>query len=176
MGCHEGLICQGSVISSQNGAQADKEAYRDPGLFKTLCQLGSTSPEPQRCHWHSLSVSNNIKFLLSNRLNQDCIENLFALIRSKGGHRSNPDPQEFRYALRQVMVDKVLSSIRGTNCKEDLDTFLLNFMSPTSTQTQSLQPLPAIRQQLQVQAQVVNLVKSAKAEGIVQLENVIVYI
>ena len=50
-------LCKGPVISSQNGAQAVKEAYRDPSLFKTSCQLDSASPEPQRCHRHSLSVS-----------------------------------------------------------------------------------------------------------------------
>ena len=45
---------------------------------------------------NTISDENNIKFLLTNRLNQDCIENLFAAIRSKGGHLNNPDPQEFR--------------------------------------------------------------------------------
>ncbi|GFN85681.1 hypothetical protein PoB_001218700 [Plakobranchus ocellatus] len=74
------------------------------------------------------------------------------------------------------MVDKVLSCIRGTNCKEDLDTFLLNFTLSASSQPQTLQHLPLIHQQSEEQAQVINLVKSAKAEDIVQLENVVAYI
>ena len=57
------------------------------------------------------------------------------------------------------MVNRALSSIRGTNCNEDIDTFLLNCTSPT----QSLQvPLPEICQRLQVQGQVVNLVSQPK--------------
>ncbi|GFS27409.1 transposable element P transposase [Elysia marginata] len=126
---------------------------------------------------NTLTDESNTKYLLSNRLNQDCIENLFAIIRSKGGHRNNPDPQEFRFALRQVMVDKVLSSIRGTNCKEDLDTFLINFTSHSqvSTQPQLFHP-PSVNSQQTQEVQVVNLVKSAKPEDIVQLENVVAYI
>ncbi|GFO46511.1 RNA-directed DNA polymerase from mobile element jockey [Plakobranchus ocellatus] len=74
------------------------------------------------------------------------------------------------------MADKVLSSIRGKNCKKDLDIFLLNFTSSASLQPPTLPHLPLIHQQNQEQAQVINLVKSAKAEDILQLENVAAYI
>ncbi|GFO19602.1 cell division ftsj-like protein [Plakobranchus ocellatus] len=50
----------------------------------------------------TISDKDGIKYLLSNRLNQDCAENLFAVIRSKDGYQNNPDPQEFRFALRQL--------------------------------------------------------------------------
>ena len=36
------------------------------------------------------------------QLNQDIVENLFSIIRSKGGARDNPDAAQFRSALRQV--------------------------------------------------------------------------
>ena len=42
------------------------------------------------------------KYLLTNRLNQDCLENLFSVIRGKGGQRDNPEPLQFRTAFRQV--------------------------------------------------------------------------
>ncbi|GFN75661.1 transposable element p transposase [Plakobranchus ocellatus] len=47
-------------------------------------------------------------YLLTDRLNQDCLENLLSVIKGKGGHRFNPSPQEFRAALRQTMVNAVL--------------------------------------------------------------------
>lgn len=52
-------------------------------------------------------TSEDAQFLLANRLNQDCLENLFCTIRGKGGHGDNLDPYEFRIAYRQIMVDKI---------------------------------------------------------------------
>ncbi|GFN79050.1 P element homolog (lu-p1 element) [Plakobranchus ocellatus] len=108
----------------------------------------------------TISDEDDIKYLLSIKLNEDCLENLFAAIRSKGRHRNKPDPQKCCFALRQVMVDKMLSSIRGTNCKKYLDTFYLNFTSSASEQPPTLQLLPLIHPQSQEQAQVINLVVS----------------
>ena len=39
--------------------------------------------------WHELS-NENFSFLLTNRLNQDCAENLFSIIRGKGGGKGQP--------------------------------------------------------------------------------------
>ncbi len=74
---------------------------------------------------HTLGVS----FLLTNRLNQDCIENMFSVIRGKGGHRDNPDAVQFRCAFRQVMVDAIMVGGSSANCEEDVDSFLLNLSS-----------------------------------------------
>ena len=52
--------------------------------------------------WEHLRQNHGLKFLFTNRLNQDCIENLFSVIRGKGGQRDNPDPSQFRAAFRQV--------------------------------------------------------------------------
>ena len=52
--------------------------------------------------WEHLQQNHGLKFLFTNRLNQDCIENLFSVIRGKGGHRDNPDPSHFRAAFREV--------------------------------------------------------------------------
>ena len=45
-----------------------------------------------------------IPFLLTNRFNQDCLENTFSSIRRRGGFRDNPDCREFRSTLRYVIV------------------------------------------------------------------------
>ncbi len=47
------------------------------------------------------------KLLLTYRLNPECVENVFSVIRGQGDQRDNPDPQQFWVAFRQVMVDTV---------------------------------------------------------------------
>lgn len=79
--------------------------------------------------WDDLHQTHGIKFLLTNRLNQDCVENLFSIIRGKGGHRDNPDAVHFRAAFRQVMVDAVMIPSKASNCQEDVDAFLLTLNS-----------------------------------------------
>ena len=63
---------------------------------------------------------------MTNRLNQDCVENLFSIIRGKGGKRDNPDAREFRASYRQVVFDQLLMLSEGSNCKVDTDDILLN--------------------------------------------------
>ena len=72
-------------------------------------------------------TDNGLSFLLTSRFNQDPLENLFSIIRGKGGHRCNPDAHEFRVALTQVMVDKLLLPPKGGNCQPDMDSILFSF-------------------------------------------------
>ena len=60
---------------------------------------------------------------MTNHLNQDCVENLFSIIRAK---RDNPDAHEFRAPYRQVMFDQLLMPSEVSNCKVDTDDILLN--------------------------------------------------
>ena len=61
------------------------------------------------------------KFLLTRRLNQDCLEHFFGVIRVKGGHRDNPDARTFRMDYRQAAVDYLG---KNTNCEPE-DTHIL---------------------------------------------------
>jgi len=74
--------------------------------------------------WTDLHTQHGYKFLLTNRLNQDCVENLFSVIRGKGRQRDNPDPLQFRTAFRQVPVDALMVPSKSANCQEDVDAFL----------------------------------------------------
>ena len=74
--------------------------------------------------WDDLHTQHGIRFLMTNRLNQDCAENLFSVIRGKGGNRDNPDARCFRAALRQVMVERIMIPSSNGNCQEDVDAFL----------------------------------------------------
>ncbi|GFR82706.1 transposable element P transposase-like Protein [Elysia marginata] len=94
--------------------------------------------------WKDLRENLGFRYLLTDRLNQDCLENLFAVIRSKGGNRFNPEAYEFKAALRQCMVDSVMTSSERQNCKEDLDSFLFSLENLASKGSNA-----AIRNRLQ---------------------------
>ena len=67
--------------------------------------------------------------LLTYRLNQDCLENLFSQIRGRGRFRDHPDAQQFRAAFRDVQVDALLTVSRKSNCQEDMDSRLFGLES-----------------------------------------------
>ena len=86
---------------------------------------------------------NSSPLLLTSRCNQDCIENLFFQIRSKGGSRNNPNATQFRAAIRDVMVGMLTAQSEGTNCKVDVDNFLLSLQDFSgSTVETSHSPVP----------------------------------
>ena len=53
-----------------------------------------------------------LKFLLTGRLNQDCLENIFSQIRFKRGHRFNLSAREFRFALLIENAHKFVISVQ----------------------------------------------------------------
>lgn len=63
--------------------------------------------------------SEGIPFLLTNRLNQDCLENTFSSVRRRGGFRDNPDCREFRATIRYVIVHNFTKKTRRANCEKD---------------------------------------------------------
>ena len=93
--------------------------------------------------WDTLHSQHNVKFLLTNRLNQDCVENLFSVIRAKGAQRDNPDAAQFRAAFRQVMVDTVMVPSKFSNCEEDVDSFICSLEHvKKSSDTPPTEPAP----------------------------------
>ena len=89
-------------------------------------------------------VQNGIfSFLLSGRVNQDCLENLFSQVRAKGGHRFNPSAKEFVYAYRALVTNMLMTSIPSANCASDgvmLITSLSNMSSAVGKAKRKLQP------------------------------------
>lgn len=47
----------------------------------------------------------NMQFILTTKLNQDCLENFFSAIRAKGGLHDHPSPLEFKYRFRSYLLD-----------------------------------------------------------------------
>ena len=63
---------------------------------------------------------------MTGRLNQDCVENLFSIIRGKGGFCDNPDVEQFKAAFKYFVADKLFVQSDMSNYKVDNDTILLN--------------------------------------------------
>lgn len=60
-------------------------------------------------------------YLLTNRLNQDVIENCFALFRQRGGYNSNPTVRTFRCTFRACAKINLIKPSEKSNCETDED-------------------------------------------------------
>lgn len=83
--------------------------------------------------------SNNIAFLITNRLNQDILENLFSIFRQKGGYNKNPTARTIRTSIRSNCIFSICTST-GTNCEtpqetDDHDTIQFDVVTPLCTNT-----------------------------------------
>ena len=69
--------------------------------------------------WEDVHISYRLQFLLTNRLNQDCLENYFSLVRGRGGHLDNPMLfnlwLSFAYALEMVFREHVTQAVHNPN-------------------------------------------------------------
>lgn len=68
--------------------------------------------------------SDSVFFLMTNRLNQDIIENFFSIIRQKSGYNPNPTAKLFRTSFRIKSITSLLRPSEITNCEEDEDNYL----------------------------------------------------
>ena len=68
---------------------------------------------------------------MTGRLNQDCDENLFSIIRGKGGFCDNLDVEQFKAAFKYLVADKLFVQSDASNCQVDNDTILLNISNVT---------------------------------------------
>jgi len=66
----------------------------------------------------------DIDFLLTRRLTRDCIENVFSVVRSKGGNNVNPDASKFNSSMRMLICNHLLTPSKGGNCEIDACQFL----------------------------------------------------
>lgn len=71
--------------------------------------------------------SSEFKEIFTRRLNQDCLENFFGLVRQQGGSSFHPTAIQFSRAFKKLFCMKFLNhSSGGENCETDFDELLLN--------------------------------------------------
>ena len=71
----------------------------------------------------------SVHFLLTERLNQDCIENFFSKVCAKGGHRFNPSAREFHFAYRSLCSNTIRASIQISEFDSDVKLSSLSLLS-----------------------------------------------
>lgn len=71
-----------------------------------------------------LFESEGCDYLLTSRLNQDPLENLFSSIRQRGGFNRNPTVRVFRGSIRICTLKQMLEPPRSTSYDPDLDDLL----------------------------------------------------
>ena len=76
----------------------------------------------------NLSSHQDFRFLITSRLNQDCLENLFSVIRQAGGCRDSPNAEQFGQALRQCAIKSLLLVPKTANCAIDQDVILTSMV------------------------------------------------
>lgn len=64
------------------------------------------------------------QFILTNRLNQDVLENLFSVYRQHGGFNRNPTCTLFRKLFRSNAIDSLLKPSLSSNCEDDSDVLV----------------------------------------------------
>ena len=73
--------------------------------------------------WNDLK--NDIGFMLTNRFNQDPLENTFSSVRSIGGFSDNPNCTQFRNSIQAIIVQNFMKKSASANCEEDSDFNLI---------------------------------------------------
>lgn len=67
-------------------------------------------------------------YILTRRINNDCIENFFGVMRQAGGNCREPTSIQFTRAFRKNFLYQILKMSNATNCNEDFDSILTQFV------------------------------------------------
>ena len=67
---------------------------------------------------------NGCEYLMTNRLNQDPLENLFSIYRQKGGYNRNPTARTLRCLFRTNVINSLMTPAEASNCEVDEDNIL----------------------------------------------------
>lgn len=88
--------------------------------------------------WEDISTNYNFVYLLTRRLQQDPLENLFGHIRQKNGCNTNPNVFQFISGLKHICIRKLFKLSESNGNVEDDKSELLQELSPFSLNKASL--------------------------------------
>ncbi|CAH2104760.1 unnamed protein product [Euphydryas editha] len=78
---------------------------------------------------HEDLKSEDVKFIFTRRLNQDCLENFFGKVRQAGGNCQEPTCRQVSITFKKMFVTNILKKPQNTNCDQDFDKFLIKQMT-----------------------------------------------
>jgi len=88
--------------------------------------------------WQQLQMHSQYSFLLTRQFNQDCIENLFSVIRGMGGNRDNSEVHKFQSSFRFVLINKLFSPSLVANGELDYDKLVLDLQAFQKKKSQTV--------------------------------------
>ncbi|KAG0416139.1 hypothetical protein HPB47_006686 [Ixodes persulcatus] len=96
--------------------------------------------------WEYLSLNFDFDHLLTRRLNQDPLENLFGMVRQQHGCNETPNSYQFVAGLKHIFLGKMFQLSSRGNCEAGAATLLVELTHlPVSTAaSHQPEPLPAI--------------------------------
>lgn len=98
-------------------------------LFQKGCLISINS---LKSLYKELKETYKVDFILTHRLNQDSIENLFSQIRTRGGLNDHPSPMEALYRIRMIILGKTQGVLQNhtnaenVNQEEDSSEFIVS--------------------------------------------------
>ena len=118
------------VLSVINSIQFFEPEKGQKIKFKIKCIQGwKTTINTVIQLWKKLSVGDGASkqpiFLMTRRLNQDCLENFFGYIRHRNNNCDRPTSIQFQRAFRRLFCQLYLTDSPGKNCEEDPCKILL---------------------------------------------------
>lgn len=72
--------------------------------------------------WQDIKDTHTVLF--TNRLNQDCLENLFGNFRQQIGNNQNPTPMQFLWSFKKIFFINYFKHSEGANSIDDIDVIL----------------------------------------------------
>lgn len=82
-----------------------------------------------------------VKYIPAHKICQAHLEHFFGLIRAHGGHKDNPNTQQFRAAFKKVIIQNELSDVATGNCLILDNVSILTCSSATVSPTHLLNSL-----------------------------------
>lgn len=89
--------------------------------------------------WEDVSSKYKLEYLLTRRINQDCLENFFCCIRKAGGNNYTPNVLQLKSGMKNLVCNNILSDSYNGNCSDDhtpLISFLHKFDNDTCNDSQ----------------------------------------
>lgn len=71
--------------------------------------------------YKSLQSEYCVQYILTARLNQDCLENFFSQLRGIGHHYDHPTPLEVKYRFRLLLIARNCVDLNSSNVRRDAD-------------------------------------------------------
>ena len=79
--------------------------------------------------FEDLNQNYGVHELCTRRLNQDPLENLFAIIKQQHGCNVNPSSRQFEHGMRHILITQLSKISKFTNCEIDKNNIFLKLSS-----------------------------------------------